>query len=167
MNHRMLAVGFACACSCTALLSAETRQAQPASPAAAQDTAVVTVEGCLMREADVPGRRPIAANQERVKRDDDFILVDGKMIKGEPPASTADVKAEDKPVGTSGTAEPVMLKVEKISREDLHENRGKRVQIDGSFRYPERGANIVNPATDLAKIDATAMRVVGGECPAK
>jgi hypothetical protein len=162
MNRKLLAMGFACACSGTVLLNAQSQQAQPAAPAGA----AVTVEGCLMREADVPGRKPIPADQERVKRDDDYILTQTSMVKGTAPAPRSGSPAADKPTGTSGAA-PLMFKVEKIPAAQLAEHRGHRVQIDGTFRSPDRADNVVSPATDLVKLDGTSIRAIAGECEPK
>ena len=63
----------------------------------------VTVEGCLMREADVPGRRPNIA--ERAGVGEDYILTSTKMIKGPAPGgdATAEARPGDTHVGTAGT----------------------------------------------------------------
>jgi hypothetical protein len=160
MNRKLLAIGFACACSGTVVLNAHPQDTQPATPLSG---AAVTVEGCLMREADVPGRTPVPADQERVKRDDDYILTQTAMVKGTAPTPSSGSPAADKPTGTSGAA-PLMFKVEKISTEQLASYRGQRVQIDGTFRYPERATNVVSPATDLVKLDGTSIRSVRGDC---
>jgi hypothetical protein len=159
MNRKLLAIGFGCACSATVVLNAQSQEAQPATPLSAN---TVTVEGCLMREADVPGRKPVPADQERVKRDDDYILTQTAMVKGTAPAPSPGSPAADAPTGTSGAAP--MFKVEKISTEQLASLRGQRVQIDGTFRYPERASNVVSPATDLVKLDGTSIRSVRGDC---
>ena len=107
MKRQLLALGFACACSGAAFgASIPARQSQPpASPGqqyeATAATAVI-VEGCLMREADVPGRRPIAADRERVKRDDDYVLTDSKIVKGAAPDAVNPRAGDPRPVGTSG-----------------------------------------------------------------
>jgi hypothetical protein len=132
-----------------------------------QSSVAVTVEGCLMREADVPGRTPPTADVERVKRDDDYVLTQTTMIKGSAPAPAPAAAAAETPVGTSGAATSLMFKVEKLGGTDLNEHRGKRVQIDGTFRNADRADNTVSPATDLVKLDGTAIRPVAGDCPAK
>ena len=45
----------------------------------------VTVEGCLMREPDVPGRKANVA--EKVGIGEDFILTSTKMVKGMAPGA--------------------------------------------------------------------------------
>ena len=60
----------------------EPRPQQPATqtqPRAQDQARAVTVEGCLMREADVPGRRPNVA--ERAGIGEDYILTSTKIIK--------------------------------------------------------------------------------------
>src|SRR5688500_568095 len=71
--------------------NAHTQQPQPATPTTqtqprtSGQAPMVSVEGCLMREADVPGRRPNVA--ERAGVAEDYILTSTKMIKGSPPAT--------------------------------------------------------------------------------
>jgi len=167
MKRQLLAIGFACACSAFGA-SVSAQQAQPPAPAAQQPAQpaaeMVTIEGCLMREADVPGRRPVEADRERVKRDDDYVLTDSRMIKGTAPAAVSEPTGDPKPIGTSGSAAPLMFKVEKLPLEQLHGNRNQRVRIDGTFRYPDRADNVVSAATDLVKIDATTITSVEGTC---
>ena len=164
MNPKLLAWGFVCACSCaTAFAASTTQETQPGQPV----NAAVTVEGCVTREADVPGRQPTDADRERWKRDDDYILTGARMIKGSAPAAKTDRAASgDRPTGTSGTAgAPLLFKVEKLADRQVREQRGKRVQIDGTFRNEERAGNTVSPAIDLVKLDGTSMRTVAGDCP--
>ena len=170
---RLFACGIACAAALTVSLSAQ----NPAPPtqstpqtAAAQDHAahgdMVTVEGCLFKEVDVPGRRPPASEQPRVNRDNDYVLVNIKMIKGSAPAVAERPKPDDAPAGTSGvvTSGP-MFKVEEIALGELETNAGQRVQIEGRFQHVDRAGNTVSPATELVKLRGTAMRKVEGSCP--
>lgn len=149
MKRQLFALGLACACSGAAFTAQEPPQAAE----------VVTIEGCLMREADVPGRRPIEGDRERVTRDDDYILTGSKVVKGAAPAAADERAGDPQPTGTSGTAR--MYKVEKLSVEQLHANRNQRVRLDGTFRYPDRAGNVVSPATDLVKLDATNVTALG------
>jgi hypothetical protein len=138
-------------------------------PARPQDQArTVTVEGCLMREADVPGRKPNVAEQAGVA--EDYILTSTKVVKGSAPGGTiAQTRPGDTPTGTAGT-QGAMYEVEGIDDERLKQHIGRRVQIDGMFENvdratatPERGT----PADDLVEIRGTTIRQVAGECPAK
>jgi hypothetical protein len=184
MNRRFVACGVAYALACTAAIAAQDPQTQNPRPsaAAAPTTEAVTVEGCLLREADVPGRRPPEAERQRVRADDDYILSDAKMIKGTAPApvnasgtpvpagtagTSGSVAADPKPIGSSGAVvtSPLMFDVEQIDKAQLSEHRGKRVQIDGTFKHTELAANAVSPATDLVELHGTAIRVVEGACP--
>ena len=166
MNRKLLAWGFVCACSCAPALAASmTQQPQPDRPA---NAAAVTVEGCVTPEADVAGREPTDADRERWKRDDDYVLTDARMVKGSPPPKADRATPRDTPTGTSGTAgAALMLKIEKLPIEQVRAQRGKRVQIDGTFRNEERANNTVSPAIDLVKLDGASMRTVAGDCPSK
>jgi hypothetical protein len=136
---------------------------QPSSrtPAAQEQKATVTVEGCLVREQDVPGRKPNVAERAGVM--EDYILTDTKIVKGSAPqASTA---KPGEPVGTSGAASR-MYDVKGLADDKLKEFAGKRVQIEGTFsdvsRNPTAGAT-----EDLVDIQGTTIRAAAGDCPAK
>jgi hypothetical protein len=130
-------------------------QATPPAARAQGQAQAVTVEGCLVREADVPGRKPNVA--ERAGIAEDYILTTTKMVKGSAPAAKAGAKAG-------------MYEVEGLDDEQLKPHLGHRVQLDGTFENvdrasapPERGT----PADDLVEIRATAIRHVAANCPAK
>jgi hypothetical protein len=165
MNRKLLAWGLVCVCSSApALAASTTQQTQPDRNAAT----AVTVEGCVTREADVPGRQPTDADRERWKRDDDYILTDAKMVKGSAPQARADRPSGDTPTGTAGSAgAPLLFKIEKLPIDQVRAQRSKRVQIDGTFRNEERSTNPVSTAFDLVKLDGTSMRTIAGDCPAK
>jgi hypothetical protein len=130
-------------------------------------TAPVTVEGCLLREEDVPGREPNVA--ERAGIGEDFILTQSKVIKGTAPSRTASTAKPGEAVGTSGTKPSMMFEVEGISGADLKKHAGHRVQIDGTFENIDNAAKPAEsktPADDLPEIRGVAIRQVAGECPA-
>lgn len=178
MRRYLLGCGLAGTLALTATVAAQNSQTQPPTPprtpttqdpARPQDQArMVTVEGCLLREADVPGRKPNVA--ERVGIGEDYILTSTKMVKGTAPAgTTAQARPGDTPTGTTRT-QAAMYEVEGIDDERLKQHVGRRVQIDGTFENvdraratPERGT----PADDLVEIRGTTIRQVAGECPTK
>jgi hypothetical protein len=147
-----------------ALALSAAAQAQAPAPATQTPTAApagtVTVEGCLVREADVPGRKPNVA--ERAGITEDYILTSTKMVKGAAPGSAA--RPEDRPVGTAG-APAAMYEVEGLGEDKLKPNLGKRVQIDGTFENATRTP--ASPSDELVQIRASAVRPVAGECPPK
>ena len=134
-----------------------------------KSTAPVTVEGCLMREEDVAGRKPNVA--ERAGVSEDFILTQTKMIKGSAPSAAAQPKA-GAPVGTSGSRGAAqMFEVDGISSADLKQHAGHRVQIVGTFENTDNAAKppeSKTPADDLVELRGTSIKQVAGECsPAK
>ncbi len=127
----------------------------PASPSQPAATAAgpVTVEGCLMRENDVPGRKANVA--EKVGIGEDFILTSTKMVKGmAAPSGGA--------VGTSGTT-GAMYDVNGIDDETLMKHINRRVQVDGTFEKLENATK----SGALVEIKATGIRPVAGECAPK
>jgi hypothetical protein len=124
----------------------------------------VTVEGCVRREADVPGRAPNVAEQAGVA--EDFILTSTKMIKGAAPAN-ARARTGDAPVGTSGSSP--MFEISGIDEDELKRHVGKRVQIQGTFDNLDRAPASAEARSndDLVEIEGTTIKAVPGDCPAK
>lgn len=180
MTRRALGCGFLCAAALTASVAAQSpAQTQPAQTAPPQTSAsapapsvapagVVSVEGCLFQEADVPGRRPPEEMRAQVKADDDYVLAMTKVIKGSAP-SPAPSRPDDTPTGTSGVtaAAALMYEIEGLEKAQLREHVGRRVQIDGSFENLDRAKNPVSFATDLVELRGISIRPVAGECPTK
>lgn len=128
---------------------------------------MATLEGCLMKEADVPGRKPNVA--ERAGIAEDYILTHIKAIKGTLPAGAAEAKSGT-PVGTSGYTRATMFEVEGIDDDQLKKLVGRRVQIEGTFENVDRlqaRPETLTPTADLAEIRGTVIRQVSGECPPK
>jgi hypothetical protein len=144
------------------------------SPASAQEPPVVptaqtpppakvTVEGCLVREQDVPGRKPNVVERSGIL--EDYILTNTKMVKGSAPAGAAgEAKPGETPAATSG-ASP-MYDVKGIDDAQLKTLVGQRVQIDGTFADVVRSPT-AKTGEDLADIRGTSIRKVSGECPSK
>jgi hypothetical protein len=132
-------------------------------PPAVQDQPMVTVEGCLVREQDVPGRKPNVAERAGVM--EDYILTSAKVTKGTAPKGTMEPKAGE-PTGTAGKLAP-MFDVKGIDDEQLKQFVGKRVQIDGRFADVDKTPPTAGQTQDLVDIHGTTIRAAKGECPAK
>ena len=188
MSRRFLGCGFAIAValSSTALAQNPTTQpppsqqptpaqqqpqmARPAEPGkTAQATGTpVTIEGCVVREVDAPGRTPPPEMQSRANTDDDYILTETKVITGATAGATPTNPPADRAVGTSGTpGTALMYEIDELDKAQLKEHIGKRVQIEGTLEHPERAANPVSYANDLVELKATSIRMVEGTCAAK
>jgi hypothetical protein len=176
--HSGLLAGVVALGVSTAAQTPETQQPTPQKPTTqtqprTQDQgSVVTVEGCLMREADVPGRKPNVA--ERAGIAEDYILTRAKLVKGTAPrASASEERRGESATGTSGTTPGTlgtMYEVEGIDDERLKQHVGRRVQIDGTFENVDRAGAAKEqrtPADDLVEIRGTTIRQVSGDCPAK
>jgi hypothetical protein len=144
---------------------------QPRPQTRPQDEArTVTVEGCLMREADVPGRKPNVA--ERAGIAEDYILTSTKMIKGSAPGQApraGEKPTGEKPTGTAGKPSTAMMyEVQGIDDQQLRQHAGRRVQIEGTFENVDRARATPEkrtPADDLVELRGTTIRQVSGECP--
>src|SRR6185436_11387741 len=97
----------------------------------------VTVEGCLVREKDVPGRAPNTAERAGVM--EDFILTNAKIVKGGHTAPDAaatgtagSTATAEQPAGTSG-AFGKMFEVRGLNDTELQQFVGQRVEIEGNI----------------------------------
>ncbi len=144
---------------------------------------MVTVEGCLLREQDIPGRQPNVAERAGVM--EDFILASARVVKGIAPQSAAGAGATGdvaRAGGQPATGQPgsdaartsaggaqalsPMYDVKNLDADRLKPLVGKRVQIEGRLsdtsRSPSAGAS-----QDLVDIQGSNIREVPGQCPAK
>jgi len=150
---------FALAASVAAQAPATQAQTPTTAKPQAPRPSAVTIEGCLVREADVPGRKPNIAERQGVM--EDYILTSTKVVKGSVPEAT-------RPTGTTGTAGVSrMYQVKGVSDDKLKALLGKRVQVDGTLADLDEPAKPSAGSEDLADIQGSAVRQVTGECPAK
>ena len=124
------------------------RPTAAARPLARGSEGLVTLEGCLVREADVQGRSPKIPEAAGVTGD--FVLTRGKVIKGTPPATL------------NG-----MYDVDDIDAALLESYVGQRVQIDGWFDELDRATSPAGrggPHDDLVEIRGSAIRAIAKDC---
>jgi len=111
---------------------------------------LVTLEGCLVRAANVEGRTPKIPEGAGVIGD--FVLTRAKVIKGTPPATL------------SGTYD-----VDNIEAGLLESYAGQRVQIDGWFDELDRASSPAGKSGshgDLVEIRGSAIRPIAKDCGA-
>ena len=176
MLKRYLMSGMAAIVATGAIATAQTpapqnREPAPAPPsqsAAAKPADGMTLVGCLVREQDVPGRQPNAAERAGVL--EDYILTSAA------PATQSSGSAQTPaPTGTSGSASAsasTMYKVEGIPDERLKMLVGKKVEVTGRVDAGEvrenrgtSGAATPAKADDhMPEFEATAIREVPGSC---
>lgn len=150
-------------------------QTQPRPTAQSEQSATVTLVGCLYREADVPGRQPNIA--ERAGILEDYILADAR-----PATPGAASPGTPGATGTTGMQpRHTMYKVEQIPDERLRQLVGKRVEVTGRIdaeagdtkpagtagTEPREDRSIGPDAIELPEFEATAIREVPGTCPPK
>ena len=117
-------------------------------PTARGSEGIVTLEGCLVREADVQGRWPKTPDSAGVTGD--YVLTRAKVIKGTAPSSL------------TGTYD-----VDDIDAALLEPLAGQRVQIDGWFDELDRATNPTggDRADDhLVEIRGSAVRAIAKDC---
>jgi hypothetical protein len=169
-----------------ALASAQTAGVAPNQQerlTADRQSAIVTLVGCLRREADVPGRRPDIVERAGILRD--YLLTEATLA---PPsvfdARTTGGPTPDSPVSAAGTlqtpATGSVYKIEGISADRLRELIGRRVEVTGRIDEDDmrevRGtagtvttdpgptARIKDADGDTPEFEATAINEVGGIC---
>lgn len=157
MSRHVFEFALAAALALAGTVGAQDRpqtQPQTTTPSTQSDKQVA-VEGCLMRKADVEGRQPSVTEKTGVSNE--WVLVEAKIVKG-----ASGQKAES-------SGKPMMFEVEGIDDEQLKQNAGKRVRIEGEVENLDRaGAQAQAGSTaDLPQIDGKAIKVVGGECKGK
>jgi len=177
--NRLWMSGAAAAIAVTmATVSAQTPQNPPQTPpqtqqpsTSAQSTATTTVQGCVYKEDDIPGRTPNVA--EKAGMMEDYILVVSPN-----PSATAGTTGTTPPsaAGMAGaaTAAGKAFKLEKIADERLKAVVGKRVEVTGHVDPAAAAATGVkpdqNPASpdkiELPEFEVTALKEVEGTCPA-
>ncbi len=148
--------------------TAQTPQTQP--PATAPTT---TIQGCVYKEADIPGRSPNVAEQAGVL--EDYILV----ASASPASGTAGTSGTTPPTATAGTSgmmsAPKVFKLEKIADEQLKAVVGKRVEVTGrvdkergdtTAGAPAPDKNVSPDKVELPEFEVTSIREVEGSCPA-
>jgi hypothetical protein len=151
-------------------------QAQPAGqtppagqqPATAQQAGTVMLVGCLVREQDIPGRKPNVAERAGVL--EDYVLT-GATRAPQGGAGTPGA------TGTSGSGSNIssMYKVEGIADDKLKDLLGKRVEVTGREDADDKrevspsaapgAATPASPDADMPEFEATAIREVPGSCP--
>ena len=140
----------------TLLMIAVTPPVDP--PAASQHVGAVTLEGCLLREADVAGRTGVA---ERRAPGEDYVLTKVRLIEGTVPEPALTATTTD---GVRGLP---MFRVAGLSQAELQSHVGQRVEIDGAFHRDGRlgvSAERRLPADELQEIHATALRQLARDC---
>jgi hypothetical protein len=118
----------------------------------------VSVEGCVVTENEIPGRKANLA--ERAGLAEDFILVGAKVVKGKAPA----VPKDDSGGVVSAGLRP-MYEIGGLTDEQLKVHVGRRVRIEGSFGNLDRDATPSDPKNDdLVELNVATIRQIPGNC---
>ncbi len=155
MKRNWFGCGLICVVALSTSIAAQNAASGPSLPApapAAPLTNGVSVEGCVYKEADVPGRQPSAEERSRVLRENNFVLGNTAMQQGSEPA---------------GARGPLMYKIKELKKDDLATHVGHRVQIDGWLDKVGRATSPVSFAHDLVELKGTTIRMVADSCDSK
>jgi hypothetical protein len=183
VKNYILAGGFAvfCAGAVAHAQSTATPQQPQTQPSSTQQ-ATTTVEGCVYREADIPGRSPNVAERAGVM--EDYILVASSSAKGQGTVGTSGTTGT---AGTSATATK-MFKLEHADDEKLSALVGKRVRVTGKadaehgdMKSPNTSRPTTTPPTttpqsdrsmgpdkiNLPEFEVATITEASGTCPSK
>jgi len=165
-------------CTAQAGAGGQAQQPQPQSQPGMQaksptSQAPVTLQGCVYKEQDVPGRAPNVAERAGVL--EDYILAE---VTSQPQGASSTTPGA---AGTSGVTAGSMYKLELAPDEKLKAMVGKRVEVMGKIDA-EAGDKAATPSTpptsqtdraigrdriDLPEFEVVSIREVSGTCPSK
>lgn len=114
----------------------------------------VTVEGCLVKEVDAPGRMVPEQERTRIVRENNFVLAQTKVTAG------TDLNAGD----SSDAAAPLMYKIKDLKKNELNGHVGHRVVIEGTFDKVGRAKNPVSYASDLVELKGATIKMLAETC---
>ena len=185
MKKYVLTTAAAVMCA-GALASAQTPGIAPNQQerlTADRQSAIVTLVGCLRREADVPGRGPDIVERAGILQD--YLLTEATLAQPSIfDARTTGGPTPDTPVSTAGSPQtPVtgsVYKIEGIGADRLRELIGKRVEVTGRIdeddmrevrgtagsvtTVPGTNSRIKDADGDTPEFEATVINEIGGIC---
>lgn len=143
-------LSFAISCMTAGVLLAQEPPTTPQIPPTPEK--IVTAQGCLKQEKDVPGARPNVA--ERAGVGEDFILTKAKLTKG-------------------GSSSGAMYKISGLDDEKLRSMSNQQVEVQGSLREKTMmGATKpttptpTTPPDEVQEIRATSIKMLASTCTA-
>jgi hypothetical protein len=93
------------------------------------DGQTVTVTGCLMREADVPGRQPTPTERAGVLPD--FILTNVQVKSASPSGESPSGGAAGTRPGAASAAGGTNIKLVKVDNDEMKANVNRQVEVTG------------------------------------
>jgi hypothetical protein len=139
-------LSFAISCMTAGVLLAQEPTITPQVP----PEKVVTAQGCLKQEKDVPGAKPNVA--ERAGVGEDFILTQAKLTKG-------------------GSSTGAMYKISGLDDEKLRSMSNQQVEVQGRLRE-QTVTGATKPTTpgprtppdEVQEIRATSIKMLASTC---
>jgi hypothetical protein len=184
LKRYLLSSAFAVLCAAVGA-SAQTagtsagQQPQAQQPAAADQAMSKTVEGCVYREQDIPGRSPNVAERAGVL--EDYILVADASGSSSAVGTSGSAAGSTPPAGAAPSASlhsKNMFKLEHTADDKLSSMVGKRVRVSGKVDA-EAGDSAGAVGTsgadksagpdriELPEFEVTSIEAIEGTCPAK
>ena len=148
MKRRTLGCGYAC-------IVAMTMVGVSANRTVSAQASGVTVEGCVVKEMDAPGRPVPEEERTRVTRENNFVLANTKVTAGTDLTAGGD---------SSETQAPLMYRIKDLKKGELNSHVGHRVVIEGSFDKVGRAKNQVSYSSDLVELKGATIKVLADSC---
>jgi hypothetical protein len=143
MKRRTLGWGYVC------LVTLTIASVAGANRTIAAQASAVTVEGCVVKEVDVPGRIPPEEERSRIVRENNFVLTNTNVTQGTTPPDAPG---------------PLLYKIKDLKKSDLTGHVGHKVKIEGTFDKVGRAKNPISYASDLVELKGTAITMIADSC---
>jgi len=144
---------FVCGCACIVLtLSSAAGLVATLSAQAGS----VTVEGCVVKEVDAPGRIPPEEEMRRVVLQNNFVLTNTTVTQGAAPVADGETDAPS-----------LMYMIKEIKKPELSKHVGHKVKIEGTLDKVGRAKNPVSFAGALVELKGTTITMLAESCTAK
>jgi hypothetical protein len=115
----------------------------------------VTVEGCVVKEADAPGRLPPDEERRRILLENNFVLANTKVTAGTDLTASTDA---------SEAVAPLMYRIKDLKKSELNSHVGHRVVIEGTLDKTDRAKNPVSFASALVELKGASLKMLADTC---
>lgn len=147
----------------------------------ALDGQTVTVTGCVMREASVPGQEPSVAERAGIMRD--FILTNVQVKSASPSGAAPGAPSGTGAMAPSAGASSTRVKLTNIDNDKIEANLNRQIEVTGRLDVDD-GMNMAGdrpgrPTTaepptagrdatrELAELNVQSVRALNQPCPTK
>jgi hypothetical protein len=177
LKRYVLSSAMAILCAGVAASAQSPTQQPQAQQPAMEQAASKTVEGCVYREKDIPGRAPNVAERAGVL--EDYILVADASASSSEAVGTSGTSGTAGAATSAASAASNMFKLEHTADDELSAVVGKRVRVTGKVDAEagdKSGTAVGTSGADksmgpdsinLPELEVSSIQEIEGTCPAK